>query len=187
MQGLLILLLHRSLSLQIYLPFMKFSVQWLLWQSHSPFFSYLLWVITHSSVLSPKYHCRSIFCFLLMLPLSQSKLPHLFLGIPNISLHSPSRTILSLHYTLLFEVVALCKVLHDYSIALILAVLPSEWYSPCIWIWSFGFFIIKQLPYLLKLPHILHIKPFRDDLTRWEARTSPVMTIAKKMSMWEIF
>lgn len=74
-----------------------------LWQSHSFFFSYLRGVITRSRVLSPKYHCRSIFCFLLLLSPSQSRLAGLLLGISTILLHSPSRAIPSLSYTVLFE------------------------------------------------------------------------------------
>lgn len=103
MQDLLIPPLHQSPSLQLYLPLMKFSVPGLWWQSHFFLFSYLLCVIIQSRVSFPRYHCRPIFCFLLMLSPSQSKLAHPFLGILNILLLSPSRTILGLHYKVLLK------------------------------------------------------------------------------------
>lgn len=132
-----------------------------LWQSHSFLFSYLRGVITRSRVPSPKYHCRSIFCFLLLLSPSQSRLAGLLLGISTILLHSPSRAIPSLSYTVLFEwYFSLC--LNTFL------PLSSHWFP-----YPQATSLSSELTY-----HILHIEPLIDDQTRWEAHTLPVIIIA---------
>lgn len=132
-----------------------------LWQSHSFLFSYLRGVITRSRVPSPKYHCRSIFCFLLLLSPSQSRLAGLLLGISTILLHSPSRAIPSLSYTILFEwCFSLC--LNTFL------PLSSHWF-----LYPQTTSLSSELTY-----HILHIEPLVDEQTRWKTHTLPVMIIA---------